>query len=51
MKSSLRNKLESLARRVTELDATLSAEDAVRDLDRYRALTRERADIEPLRIG
>ena len=48
MKSSLRNKLESLARRLAELDATLSSEDAVRDLDRYRALTRERADIEPV---
>ena len=48
MKSSLRNKLESLARRLAELDATLSSEDAVRDMDRYRALTRERADIEPV---
>ena len=48
MKSSLRNKLESLARRLVELDATLSAEDVVRDMDRYRALTRERADIEPV---
>ena len=48
MKSSLRNKLESLARRLTELDATLSSEDVVRDMDRYRALTRERADIEPV---
>jgi peptide chain release factor 1 len=48
MKSSLRNKLESLALRLTELDATLSSEDVVRDMDRYRALTRERADIEPV---
>src|SRR5438046_2914838 len=48
MKSSLRNKLESLARRLTELDANLSSEDVVRDMDRYRALTRERADIEPV---
>ena len=48
MKSSLRNKLESLARRLTELDATLSSEDVVRDMDRYRALTKERADIEPV---
>jgi len=48
MKSSLRNKLESLARRLVELDATLSAEDAVRDMDRYRALTKERSDIEPV---
>jgi peptide chain release factor 1 len=48
MKSSLRNKLESLALRLAELDATLSSEDAVRDLDRYRMLTKERADIEPV---
>ena len=43
MKLSLRSKLESLAHRVAELDAVLSSPDAVRDLDRYRALTRERA--------
>ena len=48
MKSSLRNKLESLTHRLAELDATLSSEDVVRDMDRYRALTRERADIEPV---
>ena len=48
MKASLRNKLESLARRLAELDVTLSSEDAVRDMDRYRALSKERADIEPV---
>jgi peptide chain release factor 1 len=48
MKLSLRTKLESLAHRLAELDATLSAEDAVRDLDRYRALSRERSEIEPV---
>src|SRR6478735_652724 len=48
MKLSLRSKLESLAHRVAELDAVLSSPDAVRDLDRYRALTRERAEIEPV---
>jgi peptide chain release factor 1 len=48
MKTSLRLKLESLAYRLAELDATLSSPDAVRDLDRYRALTRERAEIEPV---
>jgi protein subunit release factor A len=42
MKSSLRTKLDALARRLDELDAMLSSEDAVRDLDRYRALTMER---------
>jgi len=48
MKASLRNKLESLVRRLVELDATLSSEDAVKDMDRYRALSKERADIEPV---
>ena len=48
MKFSLRTKLESLAHRLAELDATLSSEDVVRDMDRYRALTRERAEIEPV---
>ncbi len=48
MKASLRTKLESLALRLSELDLHLSSEDVVRDMDRYRALTRERADIEPV---
>ncbi len=48
MKISLRTKLESLTRRLAELDAVLSSADVVRDLDRYRALTRERAEIEPV---
>jgi peptide chain release factor 1 len=48
MKLSLRNKLEGLARRLTELDVTLSSADVVRDMDRYRALTKERAGIEPV---
>ena len=48
MKPSLRNKLDQLARRLAELDASLSSEDVVRDLDRYRALTKEHADIEPV---
>jgi peptide chain release factor 1 len=48
MKASLRSKLEALSRRVDELNMTLSAEDATRDLDRYRALTREHAEIEPV---
>jgi peptide chain release factor 1 len=46
MKTSLRHKLEALALRLTELDMTLSSEDSVRDLDRYRALSKERAGIE-----
>jgi peptide chain release factor 1 len=48
MKSSLRTKLETLTHRLAELDAVLSSPDAVRDLDRYRALNRERAEVEPV---
>jgi peptide chain release factor 1 len=48
MKPSLHSKLEALARRLTELDVTLSSADVVRDMDRYRALTKERAGIEPV---
>src|SRR4051812_41814225 len=48
MKASLRAKLESLDRRLAELDAILASPDVLRDLDRYRALTRERAEIGPV---
>ncbi len=48
MKQSLRTKLEQLTMRLDELDGLMSAEDAARDLDRLRALGRERADLEPV---
>src|SRR4051794_36236817 len=48
MKPSLQTKLSQLAGRLAEIDATLQSEDATRDMDRYRALTRERAEIEPV---
>ncbi len=48
MKSSLHTKLDQLALRLSELDATLAAPDAARDLDRYRALTKEHAEIAPV---
>ena len=48
MKLSLHTKLDQLALRQDELDAMLSAEDATRDLDRYRSLTKERAEIAPV---
>jgi peptide chain release factor 1 len=48
MKPSLHLKLDQLALRLDELDALLSAEDATRDLDRYRALTKEHAEIGPV---
>src|SRR4029079_15036723 len=48
MKPSLHTKLQQLAARLQEIDVTLQGEDATRDMDRYRALTRERAEIEPV---
>jgi peptide chain release factor 1 len=48
MKPSLQTKLDQLSLRQAELDALLSSEEATRDLDRYRAWTKERSDIEPV---
>ncbi|MDQ6916590.1 MAG: peptide chain release factor 1 [Pseudomonadota bacterium] len=48
MKPSLSIKLAQLASRLEELNGLLGAEDATHDLDRYRALTREHAEITPV---
>ena len=48
MKPSIREKLERLAERKEEIDALLASEDAAKDMDAFRRLTRERADIEPV---
>ena len=48
MKLSLRTRLDQLSARLMELDALLAAEDATRDLDRFRGLARERAEIDPV---
>jgi peptide chain release factor 1 len=48
MKSSVRDKLEQLSRRKEELDAMLGDAAATRDMDNYRKLTREHAEIEPV---
>jgi peptide chain release factor 1 len=48
MKLSLRTKLDRLSARLQELDALLAAEGATRDMDRYRQLSRERAEIDPV---
>lgn len=48
MKSSIRDKLEQLTRRRAELDALLGDETATRDMDNYRKLSREHAEIEPV---
>jgi peptide chain release factor 1 len=48
MKPSLATKLSQLATRLHEIDGLLSAPDITRDLDRYRTLSRERAEIAPV---
>jgi peptide chain release factor 1 len=48
MKSSMQTKLRQLARRLEEIDAALSSEDAARDMNRLRTLGQERAEIEPV---
>jgi peptide chain release factor 1 len=48
MKPTLRTRLDQLSARLAELDALLAAEDATRDLDRYRARSKERAEIDPV---
>ena len=48
MKQSIRDKLEGLAGRLDELDRTLSSSEATRDMDQYRKLTREHAELGPV---
>src|SRR2546428_6153086 len=48
MKPSLATKLTQFAARLEELDGLLAAPDITRDLDRYRALSREYAEIAPV---
>ncbi len=46
MKPSLHDKLIQLSDRLEELNQLLSAEDSTRDMDNYRKLTREHAEID-----
>jgi peptide chain release factor 1 len=48
MKTSIASKLAQLSARLEELNALLSSEDVTRDLDNYRKLTREHAEITPV---
>jgi peptide chain release factor 1 len=48
MKSSLRVKLDQLDARLAELDALLAAPETASDPERLRALSKERADIDPV---
>jgi len=51
MKASLRSKLDQLADRLEELNGLLGAPEATGNLDRYRAMTREHADLTPIAKG
>ncbi len=48
MKPSIRSKLEQLAARLDEVDGLLAEETATRDMDKFRKLSRERAEVEPV---
>jgi peptide chain release factor 1 len=48
MKQSIRDRLENFVGRLDELDRILSSGEATRDMDQYRKLTREHADLGPL---
>ncbi len=48
MKPSIAAKLTQLAARLEELNALLSSEDVTRNLENYRKLTREHAEITPV---
>ena len=48
MKPSIAAKLESLTRRLIEVSNLLSSEAATRDMDQYRKLSRENAELTPV---
>ncbi len=48
MKPSIRKKLQHLSLRLEELDHLLSEENAARDMDSYRKLSRERSELAPV---
>lgn len=48
MKYSIREKLGQLTDRLEEVDLLLSAPDVTQDLDRFRKLSRERSELEPV---
>ena len=48
VKESMRSKLKQIARRLEEIDAMLASPDVTNDMNRFRDLSRERAEIEPV---
>ncbi|GAA4325309.1 peptide chain release factor 1 [Pigmentiphaga soli] len=51
MKASMRARLEQLTRRLAELDAMLASPEIANDMDTFRKLSRERAEVEPVASG
>ena len=48
MKSSMQNKLSNLSKRILELNAELSQEDATKDMERFKKISKEHSDILPV---
>lgn len=48
MKQSIRDKLEGLVGRLDELDRILASGEATRDMDQFRKMTREHAELGPV---
>src|SRR5689334_13213607 len=48
MKTSMQRKLDQLSIRLAELNDLLSRENVTADLDQYRKLTREHAELDPV---
>lgn len=51
MKTSMRNRLEQLAHRLIEVDALLAEPEIASDMDRFRKISRERAELEPVAMA
>ena len=47
MKPSIRQKLELLVDRLDEIDRLLAAPDTANDMEQFRKISRERAEVEP----
>lgn len=48
MKSSMQNKLNALQMRLEELNSELSSEEATKDMDRYKKISKEHSEILPV---
>ncbi|TMH78796.1 MAG: PCRF domain-containing protein, partial [Betaproteobacteria bacterium] len=48
MKTSIAAKLDQARQRLLDINALLSSENATRDLDQFRKLSREHAELEPI---